>query len=91
MASIGLIPPVHVQVSFNLHYQLLAGAMCQMDCFSGCDCNLSGTSGGSSMCDDDTGICNCDANQGYDGDKCDDCLVGWYWTASDSTCTSKSP
>ena len=36
------------------------------------------------MCDDDTGICNCDANQGYDGDKCDDCLVGWYWTASDS-------
>ena len=43
------------------------------------------------MCDDDTGICNCDASQGYDGDKCDDCLVGWYWTASDSTCTSKSP
>ena len=58
---------------------------------SDCGCNLSGTMGGSSTCDE-TGICTCDASAGYSGGqngKCDDCLDGWYWTASDSTCRSK--
>ena len=61
-------------------------------CLSGCDCNLSGTIGGSPACDE-TGLCTCDASQGYSGGdngKCDDCLDGWFWTTSNSTCTSKN-
>ena len=51
-----------------------------------------GTIEGSSTCEDETGICTCDTSQGYSGGnsgKCNDCLDGWYWTTSDSTCTSK--
>ena len=44
------------------------------------------------MCDEDTGMCTCAASLGYSGgenNKCDACLDGWIWTASDSTCTGK--
>jgi len=58
-----------------------------------CDCNTVGTIGGSSSCADETGdSCSCSGTDGYSGGlsgKCDDCLDGWYWTSSDSTCTSK--
>ena len=60
---------------------------------SGCDCNTVGTIGGSTSCADETGdSCSCSGTDGYSGGlsgKCDDCLDGWYWTSSDSTCTSK--
>ena len=61
-------------------------------CSAGCDCNVMGTIEGLSTCEDETGICTCDTSQGYSGGnsgKCNDCLDGWYWTTSDSTCTSK--
>ena len=60
---------------------------------SGCDCNTVGTISGSTSCADETGdSCSCSGTDGYSGGlsgKCDDCLDGWYWTSSDSTCNSK--
>ena len=54
-----------------------------------CQCNTVGTVGGSAECTDDAGICSCDSDMGYQGNKCDDCLDGWYWTAGENSCTSK--
>ena len=94
MVGFGLHLTVHVQVSFFFFFKIttfLVDLFLTMFWISDCGCNLSGTMGGSSTCDE-TGICTCDASAGYSGgqnDKCDDCLDGWYWTASDSTCRSK--
>ena len=40
-----------------------------------CECNTSGTIGGSADCDDIPGFCSCDF--GYSGDKCDTCSSGY--------------
>ena len=89
---IGVILQALVQVSLLSSALQFITLIFHIAIFSGCDCNLSGTSGGSSMCDEDTGMCTCAASLGYSGgenNKCDACLDGWIWTASDSTCTGK--
>ena len=59
----------------------------QNELLSGCGCNTIGTSGSSSTCTDQDGLCNCASSLGYTGDKCDMCLDGWL-LQSDSTCRS---
>ena len=49
-----------------------------------CDCNLTGTFGGSANCIN--GFCSCDFGNGFTGTKCDECLPGLYLTGS--TCQS---
>ena len=64
----------------------------QNELLSGCGCNTIGTSGSSSTCTDQDGLCNCASSLGYSGGasgKCDDCFSGWYWTSGDSMCNSK--
>ena len=39
-------------------------------------------------CEDETGICTCDSDQGYTGNKCNMCLDGWV-LKDDGTCRSE--
>ena len=54
---------------------------------SDCSCNTVGTTGSSSDCVDETGDCTCATSLGYSGQMCSDCMSGWYWTSTESTCT----
>ena len=51
-----------------------------------CECNLSGTQSGSSICTENDGDCQCDVVNGYTGTKCDECLEGWWWLHLNQTC-----
>ena len=52
-----------------------------------CACNTVGTFG-SSACSDSSGVCTCDSSA-YSGDKCDDCIDGYYLSGDGSTCVGK--
>ena len=58
---------------------------------SGCGCHLAGARGAEGFTEacNEIGECYCDDSLGYTGDKCDECLDGWYWSNTDRTCTSK--
>ena len=45
--------------------------------FEECGCYCEGTIDQSKICDDQ-GKCDCNREQGYIGDKCDQCNVGFY-------------
>ena len=56
--------------------------------YADCICNIVGTTAASSDCSDMSGQCMCIS--GYTGFMCSECISGWYWTSSESSCTGRS-
>ena len=57
----GQVPPVYITVNVIYH-------------ISACECSLNGTL--NSLCDQETGVCNCKPN--IAGDRCDRCVPGFF-------------